>query len=100
MRDRPSPRILLRLAVACTLAASIGAAPAPAATAMPSPWWRLGSRAAPSYMVPGKEARIIAIATDVGEAPVITSSAPLVVTDKLPGGLKLATGKPPTTFVW
>lgn len=92
MIGRSSRRLLLGLALACALLASLtlAALPASALATTASPWWRLGSRAAPSYLAPGGEGRIIAIASNVGDAPLITNATPLTITDELPTGLKLA----------
>ena len=65
--DDPSPACELRRRAdwALLLLLLAGASPAFAGA-----WWRLSSRAAPTFLVPGKKATIIVAATNVGDAGV------------------------------
>ncbi len=51
-------------------------------------WWRLSSRAAPTFLVPGEKATIILAASNVGDSGVSASKTPVVITDTLPPGLE------------
>ncbi len=52
--------------------------------------WRLGSATAPTNLSPGREARLIATASNVGESAVLGAGAhPVVITDRLPGQLQV-----------
>jgi hypothetical protein len=63
-----------------------GAAPASAA---PTPRWSLDSSPVPAYLVPGdKEAQVVVIATNLGDAT-LHGSKPVTITDTLPAGLKV-----------
>ena len=59
-----------------------------AAPAMAGAWWRLASRAAPTYLAPGGQATIIISATDVGDSAVNATSARVTIKDTLPTGLE------------
>jgi hypothetical protein len=53
--------------------------------------WRLDSNAAPSELVQGQQARIIATANNIGDTTVDGSGAhPVILTDRLPARLKLS----------
>jgi hypothetical protein len=80
--------ILGVLAAGVLLAMLAGATPALAA----APWWRLSSRAAPTYLQPGRKNQQIRVyATNIGDAPANGAVSPITITDHLPQGLK-ATG--------
>ncbi len=85
-----SLRTLTRtLSLACILAmiGGIGAAPSNASAAA---LWRLDSRAAPTHLAPGHEARIIATADNIGDGALNGSGAhPATIRDTLPPGLRI-----------
>ena len=55
--------------------------------------WRLDSNSAPSVVVPGKEARIIATANNLGDAQVEGDGAhPVTLTDTLPAHVRIPEG--------
>ena len=81
----PSARSLLAAAV---IVAAALALPRPAQAARPL--WRLDSQSAPSYLMPGSEAKVIATASNLGGEAVLGSGAqPLVITDRLPANLRI-----------
>ena len=52
--------------------------------------WRLDSSSAPTYLAPGEEARIIAIASNIGNRELKDNGAhPVQITDRLPAGLQV-----------
>ena len=75
------------------LAALLGATPALAEEAHSAPHWRLESRPAPTNLpleesgTPG-EGLIVVTAANIGDAPVLTETKPVTVTDTLPTGLE------------
>jgi len=74
--------------LALTVAGALVLAASPVSDAIAgTPRWSLESRAAPSYLLPGREGKIIAIATNLGNAAINASNRPLSITDKLPSGL-------------
>jgi hypothetical protein len=91
MRSGPSlalRKLVVGLAAAGVLMA-LAAGAAPALGAEVTPWWRLESNAAPTYLRPGdNEDKIIVTATNLGSATIDGSSQPVVIADKLPPGLK------------
>ena len=55
--------------------------------------WRLDSNAAPSELVQGQQARVIATANNIGDAPVNGSGGhPVVLTDRLPSHVQVSAG--------
>ncbi len=75
-------------AAACTIFAVVGVAPAFAGVL-----WRLDSNSAPTYLVPGNEARLIASASNLGDVTVLGSGAhPVRISDTLPGNLQVRAG--------
>jgi hypothetical protein len=53
--------------------------------------WRLDSNSAPTVLVPGREARIIATASNLGDAQVDgNGSHPVTITDRLPAHLRVS----------
>ncbi len=55
--------------------------------------WRLDSSSAPTVLVPGREARIIATASNLGDAQVDGSGAdPVTLTDSLPAHVRVSMG--------
>jgi len=86
---RIRPRTLIcSLIAALALMAGVGAAPALAE----APRWDILSRAAPTYVQPGKKAEIVAQIINLGDAPVVaTKAAPVQISDTLSPGL-VATG--------
>ncbi len=55
--------------------------------------WRLDSNAAPSELVPGQQARIIATANNIGDTAVDGSGAhPVVLSDRLPSHVQISAG--------
>lgn len=82
-------RSLLRALVAfsVSLFAMVGATSALAAETHAH--WALESRAAPEHLLPGKEAMIVATATNLGDAEVNggTDNSTVRITDKLPEGV-------------
>jgi hypothetical protein len=66
------------------------AATASVASASASPLWRLDTSTAPTYLMPGREARVIATASNLGATAVQGSGAqPVTVTDTLPAHLQV-----------
>src|ERR1700727_3293859 len=51
-----------------------------------SAWWRLGSGSRPTNLLPGGEGVVVASASNLGDAPVQGTSAPVTLTDTLPAG--------------
>ncbi len=84
--QRSMRALLLALASAAMLGA-MGAAPALGA----SPWWQLGTEAAPSNLPPGTQGQINVVASNLGDAPINGSEHAVIITDSLPTGLT-ATG--------
>ena len=77
-----------RLLVAAALALMFAAADA--APALAGAVWRLDSSTAPSMLVAGQEARVIATASNIGDGALVGSGAhPVVLTDVLPAGLRV-----------
>jgi hypothetical protein len=69
---------------------AIGVSPA---SASGSVIWRLDSNSAPTVLVPGKEARIIATASNLGDVQVQGDGAhPLTLTDTLPAHVRVSAG--------
>ncbi len=55
--------------------------------------WRLDSSSAPTYLVAGSQARIIATASNLGDTEVVGDGAhPVTLSDRLPGHLRVSTG--------
>jgi hypothetical protein len=55
--------------------------------------WRLGSVTAPTFLALGQPARVIATASNLGDQALEGEGAhPVVITDRLPPGLRVATG--------
>jgi uncharacterized repeat protein (TIGR01451 family) len=52
-------------------------------------WWRLSSTSAPTTLVPGQEAQIIASASNLGYED---ASGPITISDTLPAGVELVPG--------
>ncbi len=71
----------------------VGAGPAFAGA-----WWRVSSRAAPTFLVPGQKATIIVAATNVGDAGVNATSTPVTIKDTLPPGLEATSVKGAPAF--
>jgi hypothetical protein len=61
---------------------------AAAAPAFAGAWWRLSSRAAPTYLTAPGKATIIVAATNVGDGSVNATTAPVRIKDVLPPGLE------------
>ncbi len=79
--------VMLALCAACTVGGAWGQGLS---------WWRLDSRSAPSVLRPGREAVIIAVASNLGDETVLTNgAAPLRITDRLPAGLRVPDGAAP-----
>ena len=89
MRLRRKSAIRTRLASFSTvLVVSSLALAAAASPAFAGAWWRLSSRAAPTFLTPDGKATIILTATDVGDAGVNATTTPVVIKDALPEGLE------------
>ncbi|HTA96460.1 MAG TPA: hypothetical protein VK730_02325 [Solirubrobacteraceae bacterium] len=58
------------------------------ALATEAPWWQLSSSSRPTYLQPGREAKIVVQATNLGDAAVNATETPVMVVDELPPGLK------------
>ncbi|MGC1784855.1 MAG: hypothetical protein WA708_20235, partial [Acidobacteriaceae bacterium] len=78
-------RGVLGVLAAVLLTALVGVSPAFAAE---QAWWQLSSSTGPTYLQPGQEATIVVQATNLGDAAVNGSEAPVTITDKLPSNLK------------
>ena len=88
LRTRARPARSLSV-VACVLA--IGLVIPGFASASSSVVWRLDSTVAPSFVVAGQEARVIATADNLGQGVISGSGAhPLVISDRLPAHLQVA----------
>ena len=63
-------------------------------SAFAGPLWRLDSVTAPTFLAPGASARVIATASNLGDEALNGDGAahPVVITDRLPAGLQVATG--------
>lgn len=69
--------------LACALLIGlVGAGPA-----LAGPWWRLSSRAAPTYLRPGQTGLIDVAADDLGDAGVTGSTSEVRIKDVLPPGV-------------
>ena len=83
----------LRLRLFFVALASLAPLAAVAADANPAQaagsWWRLSSTSAPTILVPGQEAQIIASASNLGYED---TSGPVTISDRLPAGLELVVG--------
>ncbi len=51
-------------------------------------WWRLSSRSAPTFLIPGEKATIVIAATNLGDASVNATTKPVAISDILPSGLE------------
>jgi hypothetical protein len=71
------------LILVCLFFATMGACPAFAE----SPWWHLAASATPTNLPPGGEGTIVVTASNVGDAAVSGSPAPVTIADVLPPGL-------------
>ncbi len=69
--------------LAMALLAMAGASPAFAGG-----WWRVSSREAPTLLKQGDNAKIVVMATDLGDGGVNTTTTPVTVKDTLPAGLE------------
>src|SRR3989440_3615331 len=95
-RDLSTLRRLLPASLAglvCSLALLVGAS---SASAAPSPWWRLSSRPAPTYLPPeAKEAKIFAAATNLGD---LKTSGQVTLSDTLPPNVEATSASVRTEF--
>jgi hypothetical protein len=55
---------------------------------LPMPWWHVNVGARPTYLAPGSEATVMVTATNLGDAEVNGSGAPVTLTDTLPEGVE------------
>ncbi len=74
--------------VCVALAAASALVLAAAAPAFAGAWWRLSSRAAPTFLVHGEKATIVVAASNVGDAGVDATKTPVTIKDTLPPGLE------------
>ncbi len=89
MRSRTNPLSPKRLAffASClALALCCGLLTAAGAKAE-ARWWHIRTETAPTNLAPGHEGRILIVATDLGDAPIDASAAPVHIRDVLPPGL-------------
>src|SRR3984957_6048309 len=79
-------RLLGLAALAALLATAVGASPASASVTCGtcSAWWHLSTSSLPHNLPPGGEGQVSVLAENDGDAGV---SAPIILTDKLPGTL-------------
>ncbi len=77
--------------LASVLIAGLMASGAVAAPSASTSWWALNFENTPTYLPPGGQGKIIVAATDIGDAGVNATHAPVTVSDTLPPGLE-ATG--------
>jgi hypothetical protein len=75
------------LILACALVMLIGVVAAPAFAEGGEPWWRVTTKAAPSDLAPGSIDQVLVTANNLGDGEASGSSAPIVVSDKLPPGI-------------
>jgi hypothetical protein len=75
----------LALVASVILGLGIGAGSAQASSA----WWLMNTSAAPTNLVPGQKAQLLATAVDNGYAPITGSSKHVVLSDTVPAGLKI-----------
>ena len=80
-----SLRARLGLAGVCVLLGVLAGAPA----ALAGPWWRLSSRAAPSYLPAGSNGVLDVAADDLGDVGISGAGSEITLTDVLPAGLKI-----------
>jgi len=59
-----------------------------AAPALAAAHWKLVASTAPTHLTPGSTAKILIFPTNLGDAAIDATSAPVTITDKLPPGLK------------
>ena len=59
-----------------------------ASPAFAGAWWRVSSRAAPTFLAPGGQATVIVSATNVGAGTVNATKTPVTIKDALPPGWK------------
>jgi hypothetical protein len=78
-------RALLASVIAIVASSAFAATTALAGT----PRWYLESRSAPSYLEPGQEGRIIAVAGELGNDGINADGKLVNITDRLPGELKV-----------
>jgi hypothetical protein len=89
MRRRANPIVPIRPALLATLlcaALSFGLLSAAAAKAE-TRWWSVRTQVAPANLVPGSQGRIQISASNLGDAPIDASAAPVHIRDVLPPGL-------------
>jgi hypothetical protein len=81
-------RTIARGWLSAAISLLVAGACVPSASA--SPLWRLDAGTAPSYLIPGHEARVIATASNLGNTSVQDSGAqPVAITDTLPTHLQV-----------
>ncbi|HTZ65536.1 MAG TPA: hypothetical protein VMB51_15640 [Solirubrobacteraceae bacterium] len=84
-------RARLALCPAATIAACavlLGVATPARATEAGAPAWHLNLEVSPTNLQPGAEGQLSVVASNVGDAPAIGSSSPVVIADTLPAGLR------------
>lgn len=84
-------RRLAALAIAAVASCAVGAAALPAAASAQTPYWSVEASPVPAHLAPGASGRLVATATNLGDAPMNLPGSPITVTDKLPAGI-VATG--------
>jgi hypothetical protein len=76
-----------RILTACLCAAALALLGAPAASAVPAPWWHLTSSSRPASIQPGGRGQIVVTAANLGDGSAIGGSSAVSVTDVLPPGV-------------
>ena len=71
------------LVAAIGLVSIVGGATAQAQT----PWWRISSETGPTSLTPGGEGVLVVRASNLGDAPIDSTIAPVVVSNALPHGI-------------
>jgi hypothetical protein len=84
---RASLRRLLLAAIGASGFLAIAMAAVPGAAIAAAPYWALASTSAPTNLPPGGEGKIIATASNLGDANLEGGKETITVTDKLPEGL-------------
>ena len=79
---------LLTLGVLVVAGLSLVALVGPAPAAAEGPWWQLASHSLPTNLPPGGEGKIVVTASNLGDVAVSGAGTPVIVTDRLPAGLK------------
>ena len=80
--------VLAMVVVLCLACVGIGVAGvAPALAEGGAPWWNVLANAAPTNLQPGSTARVVVVATNLGDGEAEGASVPITISDRLPPGI-------------